>query len=93
MDLVNRIAQLMKAAERQSGADGASLELMLKLQDETRRHFRDEKAFMHDHDYPAQTSHHREHALLQAELRDLVREIVEEKRVLDFETLISRSFK
>lgn len=49
------------------------MDLLLLLQDETSCHFKNEEAFMRIHDYPDQRSHHREHALLQAELKDLIR--------------------
>lgn len=68
------------------------MRLVLQLQEETRQHFRDEEAFMRNHEYPQVSSHHREHALLQAELSDLIREIEEGKRRLDIETLTSLKY-
>ncbi|MET0005909.1 MAG: hypothetical protein ABW087_20075, partial [Candidatus Thiodiazotropha sp.] len=49
-------------------------------------------AVMRNHEYPQVSSHHREHALLQAELSDLIREIEEGKRRLDIETLTSLKY-
>jgi hemerythrin len=87
--LVNSIADSIEGDKSGSGIDGLSMRLLIQLQEETRQHFRYEEAYMRDHDYPAQTSHHREHALLQAELRDLLREIEEDKREFDIKTLTS----
>ncbi|MCU7815316.1 MAG: hypothetical protein KZQ81_08925 [Candidatus Thiodiazotropha sp. (ex Rostrolucina anterorostrata)] len=73
MDLVNRIAQSLEDSEQPSGSEETAMDLLLLLQDETSCHFKNEEAFMRIHDYPDQRSHHREHALLQAELKDLIR--------------------
>ncbi|MCU7904421.1 MAG: bacteriohemerythrin [Candidatus Thiodiazotropha sp. (ex Epidulcina cf. delphinae)] len=89
VDLVNRVATSLQDPRQPSANGSDSMDLMLKLQDQTRRHFRDEEAFMLEHDYPARVSHHREHALLQAELQALIREIEEGIRELDLETLKS----
>ncbi|MCU7876925.1 MAG: hemerythrin family protein [Candidatus Thiodiazotropha sp. (ex Lucinoma borealis)] len=89
VDLVNRIAQSLEDSEQPSGSKKTAMDLLLLLQDETRSHFKDEEDFMRIHDYPEQRSHHREHALLQAELRDLIREVEEQERLLDLDILIS----
>jgi hemerythrin len=41
----------------------------------TRLHFQNEEVLMQIHDYPGMEAHHREHALLLAELHDCIREI------------------
>ncbi|MEJ2394382.1 MAG: bacteriohemerythrin [Candidatus Thiodiazotropha sp.] len=48
---------------------------LLHLLQMTRRHFEDEEALMLTHDYAGVEEHHREHALLVAELHDCIREI------------------
>ncbi|PVV11285.1 MAG: hypothetical protein B6D77_07065 [gamma proteobacterium symbiont of Ctena orbiculata] len=92
VELVNQTADLINAAGSGSAGNGGGMELVLQLQEETRQHFRDEEAFMRAHDYPHVTRHHREHALLQAELKDLIREIEEGKRGFDIETLTSLKY-
>ncbi|MCU7923240.1 MAG: bacteriohemerythrin [Candidatus Thiodiazotropha sp. (ex Dulcina madagascariensis)] len=89
VDLVNRIATSLEASQQPYANGSDAMDLVLKFQEETRRHFRDEEAFMLEHDYPARVSHHREHALLQAELRMLIREIEAGKRAFDLEILKS----
>ncbi|MEW8064919.1 MAG: hemerythrin domain-containing protein, partial [Candidatus Thiodiazotropha sp.] len=83
VELVNQVADSVMTQQSESKDDGGAMRLVLQLQEETRRHFRDEEAFMRNHEYPLVSSHHREHALLQAELSDLIREIEEGKRRLD----------
>ncbi|MBW9266213.1 MAG: bacteriohemerythrin [Candidatus Thiodiazotropha sp. (ex. Lucinisca nassula)] len=92
VELVNQVADSVMRQNSESNDDGAAMRLVLQLQEETRQHFRDEEAFMRNHEYPQVSSHHREHALLQAELSDLIREIEEGKRRLDIETLTSLKY-
>ncbi|MET0110541.1 MAG: bacteriohemerythrin [Candidatus Thiodiazotropha sp.] len=92
VELVNQVADSVMTQQSESKDDGGAMRLVLQLQEETRRHFRDEEAFMRNHEYPLVSSHHREHALLQAELSDLIREIEEGKRRLDIETLTSLKY-
>ncbi len=87
--LLNQIAEFLETEGPGSADEAASMQLVLQLQQETRQHFRDEEAFMREHEYPGHASHHREHALLQAELRDFIREIEEGRRELDVDTLVS----
>ena len=89
VDLVNQTADLINTEKSSAAGNGGGMELVLLLQEETRQHFRDEEAFMRAHDYPQVTRHHREHALLQAELKDLIREIEEGRRGFDIKTLTS----
>ncbi|MES9823448.1 MAG: bacteriohemerythrin [Candidatus Thiodiazotropha endolucinida] len=92
VELVNQVADSVLTQNSESNDDGGAMRLVLQLQEETRQHFRDEEAFMRNHEYPQVSSHHREHALLQAELSDLIREIEEGKRRLDIETLTSLKY-
>ncbi|MES9922963.1 MAG: bacteriohemerythrin [Candidatus Thiodiazotropha endolucinida] len=92
VELVNQVADLVMTQNSESNDDGGAMRLVLQLQEETRQHFRDEEAFMRNHEYPQVSSHHREHALLQAELSHLIREIEEGKRRLDIETLTSLKY-
>ncbi|MES9907134.1 MAG: bacteriohemerythrin [Candidatus Thiodiazotropha sp.] len=92
VELVNQVADSVMTQQSESKDGGGAMRLVLQLQEETRRHFRDEEAFMRNHEYPLVSSHHREHALLQAELSDLIREIEEGKRRLDIETLTSLKY-
>jgi hemerythrin len=88
-ELLNQIAEFLETQGPGSEDAADSMQLVMQLQVETRQHFRDEEAFMRDHDYPEHVNHHREHALLQAELRDFIRGIEEGKRELDVATLVS----
>jgi hemerythrin len=92
VELLNQVADLVKTDDSESSDDAEAMRSVLQLQEETRQHFRDEEAFMRTHEYPYVTRHHREHALLQAELRDLIREIEEGKRRLDIQTLTSLKY-
>ncbi|MBT3013449.1 MAG: bacteriohemerythrin [Candidatus Thiodiazotropha sp. (ex Lucina aurantia)] len=92
VELINQVADSVMTQNSESNNDGGAMRLVLQLQEETRQHFRDEEAFMRNHEYPQVSSHHREHALLQAELSDLIREIEEGKRRLDIETLTSLKY-
>ncbi|MBT3040939.1 MAG: bacteriohemerythrin [Candidatus Thiodiazotropha endolucinida] len=92
VELINQVADSVMTQNSESSNDGGAMRLVLQLQEETRQHFRDEEAFMRNHEYPQVSSHHREHALLQAELSDLIREIEEGKRRLDIETLTSLKY-
>ncbi|MEW8028501.1 MAG: bacteriohemerythrin [Candidatus Thiodiazotropha sp.] len=92
VELLNQAADSVVMQHSESSDDGIAMRLVLQLQKETRQHFRDEEAFMRAHEYPQVTGHHREHALLQAELSDLMREIDEGKRRLDIETLTSLKY-
>ncbi|MCU7944827.1 MAG: bacteriohemerythrin [Candidatus Thiodiazotropha sp. (ex Cardiolucina cf. quadrata)] len=92
VELINQVADSVMTQNSESNDDGGAMRLVLQLQEETRQHFRDEEAFMRNHEYPQVSSHHREHALLQAELSDLIREIEEGKRRLDIETLTSLKY-
>ncbi|MCG8046994.1 MAG: bacteriohemerythrin [Candidatus Thiodiazotropha endolucinida] len=92
VELINQVADSVMTQYSESNNDGGAMRLVLQLQEETRQHFRDEEAFMRNHEYPQVSSHHREHALLQAELSDLIREIEEGKRRLDIETLTSLKY-
>jgi hemerythrin len=92
VELLNQVADLVMGKDSESSDDTEAMGLVLQLQEETRQHFRDEEGFMHAHEYPYVTRHHREHAMLQAELRDLIRLIEEGKRRLDIETLTSLKY-
>jgi hemerythrin len=91
-ELLNQVADSVKTEDSESSDDAEAMRSVLRLQEETRQHFRDEEAFMRANEYPYVTRHHREHALLQAELRDLIREIEEGKRRLDIDTLTSLKY-
>ena len=53
----------------------------------TRGHFQDEESLMQDHDYPGLQAHHREHALLLAELQECIREIEAGRKPFTLATL------
>ncbi|MES9992001.1 MAG: bacteriohemerythrin [Candidatus Thiodiazotropha sp.] len=89
VELVNQIADALHAYESGTAEQSTAMRLVLQLQIETRLHFRSEEAFMRECDYPEYVSHHREHAMLQAELKELLREIEEGKRKFDIDTLTS----
>ncbi|MET0071281.1 MAG: bacteriohemerythrin [Candidatus Thiodiazotropha sp.] len=89
VELVNQIAGLLEADNPDSDGEATPMQLIQQLQVETRLHFRSEEAFMRECGYPEYVSHHREHAMLLAELKELIREIEEGKRKIDIDTLTS----
>jgi hemerythrin len=56
-----------------------------------RSHFQDEEALMQQHGYPGWREHHREHALLLAELQECIREIEAGRKPFTLATL--KAFK
>ncbi len=63
------------------------LQRLSLLIDMTRCHFQDEEDLMLEHDYPGLSEHHREHALLLAEMQEYIREIESGSRPFSLETL------
>jgi hemerythrin len=92
VELLNQVADFVMSKAPASSDDAEAMRLLLHLQDQTRQHFRDEEDYMEAHEYPYVTRHHREHALLQAELKDLIRVIEEGERRLDIQTLTSLKY-
>lgn len=88
-ELLNQIADALEAEDFSCGVGTISMRLVLQLQEETKQHFRSEEAFMRECDYPNYVSHHREHAMLQAELKALLREISERRQEFNIDTLVS----
>lgn len=70
-----------------TGANPKLHRLLMELAENTRCHFHDEEEFMRSFDYPQLPEHHREHAMLLAELQELMREIEEGRRHFTLETL------
>lgn len=85
--LLNRVADSLDDTARSSKTAEETMPLVMQLLEETRRHFNDEEAVMRDHDYPELTDHHREHVMLLAELQEFIRELEEETRQFDLDTL------
>lgn len=74
------------------GANPVLQGLLATLAEETRRHFQDEEACMRECGYPRLTEHHREHAMLLAELQELMREIEEGRKRFTLETLTALKY-
>ncbi|MEW8505861.1 MAG: bacteriohemerythrin [Candidatus Thiodiazotropha sp.] len=89
VELVNQIAESLVVDDSGSADETRPMQLIRQLQVETRLHFRSEEAFMRECDYPEYENHYREHAMLQAELKVLIREIDDGKRKFDIDTLTS----
>ena len=66
--------------------------LLTTLAEETRRHFQDEEICMRECGYTRLTEHHREHAMLLAELQELMREIEEGRKRFTLETLTALKY-
>jgi hemerythrin len=86
------IAGLMNSLCKVLGNDsiGANRELpqlLIELLESMRCHFHDEEAFMQLSDYPQLPKHHREHAMLLAELQELIREVEEGRRRFTLQAL------
>jgi hemerythrin len=63
------------------------LQRLSDLLEMTKRHFQDEEALMQDHGYHRLSEHHREHALLLAEMQECIREIESGNRPFTLKTL------
>jgi hemerythrin len=74
------------------GSNPALQGLLETLAEQTRRHFQDEEACMRECGYPRLTDHHREHAMLLAELQELMREVAEGRRRFTLETLTALKY-
>lgn len=87
VSLLNQMADRLSPMDKSHVSRTLTMTLMHQLLDETRQHFRDEESIMREHDYPALIGHHRDHAMLLAELQDFIREIEEGGRKFDFDSL------
>jgi len=87
--LLSRIFSEFEGGVLASRLNPQGHELLLELVKVTQRHFKFEEALMLTHDYPARAEHHREHLMLLAELRDLIREIEEGHKRFTQEALTS----
>jgi len=85
--LLNRLFNVLGSDS--TGANRELHQLLIELVETTRRHFHDEEAFMQPSGYPQLREHHREHALLLAELQEFIREIEEGRRHFTLQTLIA----
>ena len=93
--LFNRVAGLCADAGVELAVKGSKeceeiMDLLRELGEHVRSHFQNEEAIMRESGYPDLESHHYEHATLQAEYAELLREL-DKKGVecLDAETLTS----
>jgi hemerythrin-like metal-binding protein len=57
-----------------------------------REHFRDEEALMQTYDYAGLPEHHREHALLLAEMQELIRDIEAGSKPFTLDTLTALKY-
>jgi hemerythrin len=74
VDKLNELHRFVIEEKPRAGMDQLCLRLT-GLLEMTRRHFRDEEVLMEQYGYPYQSEHHREHAMLLAEMQQYVREI------------------
>ena len=63
------------------------MEILLRLQEETRNHFSDEEQMMRDSEYSDLAHHYREHVVLLAELQDFIREVESGHKSMNNEAL------
>jgi hemerythrin len=84
--LLNQIADSQPAPPQ---SRQAHLELLLQLQEATREHFGHEESMMRESDYSELAAHHREHAVLLAELQDFIREFEAGEKSLNTDALTS----
>ncbi len=85
--LLNRVAEKLHQTANANPGVEVILPLAHRLLDETRQHFNDEERIMREHDYPGRSDHHREHVMLLAELQAFIREIEENRRPFDLDSL------
>jgi hemerythrin len=85
--LINTMADRLRATDTHPASPVTTVSLVHQLLRETRQHFKDEESIMREHDYPELVDHHRDHAMLLAELQDFIREIEEGGRQFDFNSL------
>ena len=89
---LNQIHGVMVAAGEKSEFNSDAYRRLLDFAEMAREHFRDEESVMRDQDFPGLGEHHREHALLLAELQDLIRHIEEGKRDFKLQTLTALKY-
>ena len=77
--------------QERCGLDQLCLKLA-ELLEMTRRHFQDEEALMEAHGYPGLKAHHREHAMLLAEMQEYMREIEAGRRAFSLQTLTALKY-
>lgn len=87
--LLNEIAASQSDFSHGTKPCPAHQELLLQLQEATRKHFDYEESMMREWDYPQLAAHHREHAVLLAELQDFIRQIETGKKSLNKNVLTS----
>lgn len=63
------------------------LQRLSRLMEMTRCHFQEEEGLMQEQDYPWLAEHHREHAMLLAEMQECIREIESGSRPFSLEAL------
>ncbi|MCU7810317.1 MAG: hemerythrin family protein [Candidatus Thiodiazotropha sp. (ex Notomyrtea botanica)] len=87
--ILNDIHGALDEGEAEPSFNSVAYQGLLALAEMTREHFGDEERIMRAQGYPGLGEHHTEHALLLAELQDLIRHIEEGKRHFTLDTLIA----
>ncbi|MEJ2455277.1 MAG: hemerythrin family protein [Candidatus Thiodiazotropha sp.] len=83
---------LVHDASRPQGGLDQLCHQLTELFEMTRQHFRDEEALMEFSDYPGLNAHHREHAMLLAEMQECMREIEAGSRTFSLQTLTALKY-
>lgn len=65
---------------------------LIRMLEMVREHFRDEEALMQTYEYDGLPEHHREHALLLAEMQELIREIEAGHKPFTLDTLTALKY-
>jgi len=85
---LNELHRLLACdGKRQLAGMGHLSQRLSELLEVTKSHFQDEEGLMQGHGYPRLSEHHREHALLLAEMQEFIREIESGNRPFSVETL------
>ncbi len=96
LELADTLNELHRFIAREGEQAFAGMERLCgqlsNLLEMTRRHFQDEEALMQAEAFPGLTAHHREHALLLAELQECVREIESGSKPFTLATLTALKY-
>ncbi|MES9963749.1 MAG: hemerythrin family protein [Candidatus Sedimenticola sp. 20ELBAFRAG] len=86
VNLLNRLAGAIQTNPKPPLEEAT--EMLAELAMETKDHFRNEEACMERSSYPDLHEHHREHVMLCAELKLLMRELQDGSEQLDMDLLV-----
>ena len=89
---LNRIVEEFNASDGTATTSSELDRLLSGFLEQAREHFECEESQMRRLDYPGYHHHHNEHAMLLAELSQLVRDIKRDPGMLDMDTLIALKY-